>query len=111
MIDKNEQRRRKIAKESQKIIGKNIKRYRKLAGISRSNLGILALFYDRNDQEESKKAYQKINKFEQGHQQPKAHELRELGSALSVTLGDFFITNDYIDPRVENRLINKRNEK
>ena len=111
MIDKNEQRRRKMAKEGQKIIGRNIKRYRELAGISRSNLGVLALFYDTNDKKESKKAYQKIIKFEEGRQQPKAHELRELGSALSVTLGDFFITTDYIDARLENRLLNRRNQK
>ena len=70
-----------------KIVGENIRYYRKQKGWTQAQLGILAFGYTSN---EENAAHSRISKFENGRQEPRATELARLASTLQVDCSHFF---------------------
>lgn len=87
--------------EIRKLIGKNIARYRDLAGLEQHELACLALGYMKNRKNAAQKA---ISSLETGAKEPLASELNALSKVLTVRMGDFFNDSEHIDPRIQARL-------
>lgn len=87
--------------EARKLIGANIRRYRKLAGLEQYELAYLALGYTK---EQKNAAQGAMSSIETGEIEPLASELNSLAKVLTVRMGDFFNDSRYIDPRIQSRL-------